>query len=108
MLVCAVTADALVLEQQTISICDTDSLTIAPKQKKNCQSFNTLRSEQNGRHFATDTFRYIFLHGNVSILIMILLNFVPKGPIDNIPSIGSDNGLVQACRHQDIIWVNDG
>ena len=25
--------------------------------------------------------------------IMISLKFVPKGPIDNISSIGSDNGL---------------
>ena len=38
--------------------------------------------------------------------IMISLKFVPKGPIDNIPSIGSDNGLAPS-RPWGIIWTND-
>ena len=42
-------------------------------------SVNTLRQRQNGRHFPDDIFKYIFLNKNVSILIKISLNFVPRG-----------------------------
>ena len=49
--------------------------------------FNTLRPRQNGRHFADDTFTRIFVNENVTILIEITLKFVPKGPINNIPSL---------------------
>ena len=48
---------------------------------------NTLRPRQNGRHFADDTFKCIFLNENVRILIKISLKYVPKGPIDNIPAL---------------------
>ena len=47
----------------------------------------TLRPRQNGRHFADDTFKYIFLNENVWIPIKISLKFVPKGPINNIPAL---------------------
>ena len=47
---------------------------------------NTLRPRQNGRHFP-DTFKCFFLNENVSIAIKILLKFVPKGPINNIPAL---------------------
>ena len=59
--------------------------------------FYTLRSRKNGRHFANDIFKCIFLNGNVWIPIKISLLFVPRGPINNIPA------LVQI-----IIWNNDG
>ena len=49
--------------------------------------FNTLRSGQNGRHFADDIFKCIFVNENVWIPIKISLKFVPKGPINNIPGI---------------------
>ena len=49
--------------------------------------FNTLRPRQNGRHFADDIFKYIFLNENVWIIIKISLKFVPKGPINNIPEL---------------------
>ena len=39
--------------------------------------------EQNGRHFADDILRCIFVNGKDCILIKISLKFVPKGPIDN-------------------------
>ena len=39
------------------------------------------------------------------ILIKISLRFTPKGPIDNKPSIGLDNGLAPN-RRQAIIWTN--
>ena len=45
---------------------------------------NTLRPRQNGRHFADDIFKCIFLNENIRILIKISLNFVPKDPINNI------------------------
>ena len=48
---------------------------------------NTLRPRQNGRHFADDILKCIFLNGNVWILIKISLKFVPKGPINNIPTL---------------------
>ena len=48
---------------------------------------NTLRPRQNGRHFADDIFKCIFLNENVSIAIKISLKFVPKGPIKNIPAL---------------------
>ena len=52
-----------------------------------CYSFNTLRPRQNGRHFADDTFKRIFLNENVEISIQISLKFVPKGPINNNPAL---------------------
>ena len=48
-------------------------------------SFNTLRPRQHGRHFADDTFKRILLNENVGMSVKISLNFVPKGPINNIP-----------------------
>ena len=48
---------------------------------------NTLRPRQHGRHFADDIFKRIFLNENVRISITISLKFVPKGPINNIPSL---------------------
>ena len=46
--------------------------------------FDTLRPRQNGRHFADDTFKRIFVNENVRISIKISMQFVPKGPINNI------------------------
>ena len=76
-----------------------------------CRTFNYLPVfvhvlTHNGRQFADDTYRCIFLNENVSISIEISLKFVPQGPI-NITSIGSDNGLAPT-RRQVIIWTNDG
>ena len=48
---------------------------------------NTLRPRQNGRLFADDTFKRIFLKENFRISIEISLKFVPKGPIKNIPAL---------------------
>ena len=49
--------------------------------------FNTLRPRQNGRHFADDTFKHIFLNENVLISIEISLKFVPKGPVNNMRAL---------------------
>ena len=48
---------------------------------------STLRPTRNGRRFADDTFKRIFLNENVRISIKISLKFVPKGPINNNPSL---------------------
>ena len=48
---------------------------------------NTLRPRQDGRHFADDIFKCIFLNENVWIPIKISLKFVSKGPINNIPAM---------------------
>ena len=50
-------------------------------------ALNTLRPRQNGRHFADDMFKCIFLNENVWIPIEISLKFFPKGPINNIPAL---------------------
>ena len=46
-----------------------------------------LRPRQNVRHFADDTFKRISLNENASISIKISPNFVPLGPINNIPTL---------------------
>ena len=48
---------------------------------------NTLRLRQDGRHFADDIFRCIFVNENVRILLKISLKFVPKDRINNIPAL---------------------
>ena len=50
-------------------------------------SFNTLRPRQNGRHFADDIFKCIFLNEDIWIAIKISLKFVPKVRINNIPAL---------------------
>ena len=48
---------------------------------------NTLRPRQNGRHFPDNIFKCIFLKENIWISINILLKFIPKGPINDIPAL---------------------
>ena len=50
---------------------------------KSSKHLNTLRPRQNGRHFADDIFKCVFLNENVWIPIKITLKFVPQGPINN-------------------------
>ena len=47
----------------------------------------TSRPRQNGRHFADDIFKCIFMNEIVWISINISLRFVPEGQINNIPSL---------------------
>ena len=48
---------------------------------------NTLRTRQNGRHFADDIFKCIFLNEHVWIPIKISTKVVPMGPINIIPAL---------------------
>ena len=70
--------------------------TVALKEKKyhrsrsewtNSLCVNTLRPRQNGRNFADDTLKRIFLNENVGVSNNISLKFVHKGPINNIPAL---------------------
>ena len=45
------------------------------------------RPKQNGRHFADDIFKRIFLNENVLIPIKISLKCVPMGSINDIPAL---------------------
>ena len=49
--------------------------------------FNSLRPRQNKRHFADDVFKCNFLNENVWIPVEISLKFLPKGPINNTPTL---------------------
>ena len=60
--------------------------------------FITLRPRQNGRYFADNSFKCVSSNENVSISIKIPLNFVPKGPINNIPSLVQ---IMAWCRSGD-------
>ena len=51
------------------------------------QFYITLRPRQNGRHFTDDNFKRVVLNENARIAIEISLKFVPKGRINNIPSL---------------------
>ena len=57
-------------------------------------SFFILRPRQNGRHFPDDIFKCIFLYENVWIPLKISFTFVPKGPINNVPTLVQ----ILACR----------
>ena len=48
---------------------------------------NSLWPRQNGRLFADDTFKRIFLNENIWISTKNSLKFVPKGLINNIPAL---------------------
>ena len=55
--------------------------------RTNIRRVNTLRPRQHGCHFPDDIFKCIFLNENVWISIKISLEFVPKGPINNISAL---------------------
>ena len=47
----------------------------------------TLKPRRNRCHFLNDIFKYIFFNEDVWISIKISLNFVPMGPVNNIPAL---------------------
>ena len=57
-----------------------------------------LRLRRNDRHFAGDIFKFMFLYENIWISIKISLKFVPKGPINNIPTLVQ---IMAWCRSGD-------
>ena len=52
-----------------------------------CTTINSLRPRQNGRHFADDIFKCIFVNENAWISLKNSLKFVPKVRINNIAAL---------------------
>ena len=50
-------------------------------------TLNSSRLWRNRRQFANNICKCIFLNENVLMSIKILLKFIPKGPINNIPAL---------------------
>ena len=91
---------------------------------------NSLRPKPNGRLFADDTFKCIFLNESIRIVTENSLKFVPKGLINNIPALVqimawrrpgdkplSEPMLVRSLTHicvtrpqwvKPLIWYNTG
>ena len=67
-------------------VSENDTFKTAPTSLR-CQWVNTLRPRQDGRYFADDALKCIFLYENVWISRKIPLKFVPKRPINNIPAL---------------------
>ena len=74
------------------------------------QSINNIYQGTNktGHHLADDIFKCIFWNENVWISIKISLNFVPKGPINNIPALVQIMAWHRPGDKALIIWSNDG
>ena len=71
------------LSDSSLSPCSLPSLSL-----KQCWLIvNSLRSTQNGAHFADDIFNWFFLNEKVWISIESSLKSVPKGQINNIPAL---------------------
>ena len=50
------------------------------------RTFDSSPPGQNVRHFADDVFRSILWMKKIGVLIIIVLKYVPYGPIDNSPA----------------------
>ena len=71
-----------------------DPALLSPASGCHATPFNTSRPEQNGRHFADDTFKYTYRAANICVLIDISLKCVPEGPIYKMSAVVQ----VMACR----------
>ena len=69
------------------SQCHCEAIHMSPDQQYDCcvndSTLNPSPPGQNGRDFAEDIFRCIFVNEKFCILIKISLKFVPKDPIGN-------------------------
>ena len=63
-----------------------------------CRLVNSLRPRQNGHHFPDDTFKWVSLNENVSILFKISLKFLPTSPVNNVLALVQ---IVAWCRPGD-------
>ena len=70
------------LSMNSISLVEHILLKIYPTRSRITYRINTLRSRPNGRHFADDIFKRIFLNEKVQVFIQTSLKFVPKGPMN--------------------------
>ena len=60
----------------------------------NTRIFNTIWPRQNGRHFADNVFKCIFLTENIWFSNNVWLKYVHRGSIENVPSLVQ----IMACR----------
>ena len=65
----------------------TNAFWVLPQHEFQRDILNSSPPGQNGRLFAENIFRCIFMNEKFYILIKISLKFVPKGPIDNNPAL---------------------
>ena len=71
---------------KVLTLCDTNyGYGTAPTPSRHQRGHCSYRF--NGRRFADDTFKRIFLNENVRISIKISLKFFPKDPINNNPAL---------------------
>ena len=56
-------------------------------------TFNTLRLEQNGRHFADDSWKDIFFNENIIYLVLNFTESYPSWLNSKFASTGSGDGL---------------
>ena len=70
------------------------------------QHVNTSKPRQNGRHFANDIFKCIFLNENFWTPIRISLTLVPKGPINNFPALVQINAHRVTSRCVNQWWLD--
>ena len=79
------------LRQATACECNTLNATLLSDSWQatacECNTLNSSPPGPNGRHFADDIFRCIFVNEKFCILIKISLKLLPKGPIDNNPAL---------------------
>ena len=66
----------------------------------NSASINVQSTGQNDRHFEDDIFKYIFMKEKFHILIQISLDFVPRGPIENMAALVK---IMSWCRTGDML-----
>ena len=62
------------------------------------------KPRENGRNFVKEILKFIVCNENCCISIQMLLKYVLKGPTENKPPGGSDNGLAANGR-QATIWT---
>ena len=69
-------------------------------------TLNTLRSRQNGCHFADGSFKCIFLNENVWISLKISLKFVPKVRFNNLPALVKIMAWSRSRLYLSQRWLN--
>ena len=91
----------------------TCEMTVCSK-RKHCFSFvmcnstvNTLRPRQNGNYFPSDILKCISFNENICISFKISLEFVPRGPINNIRSLVQLMAWRRSGRWISSQWICD-
>ena len=70
--------------------------------------FKTLRLRQNGRNFADDIFKRIFLYANCFAVIQIQLEWEPKGPINKKWALEISTVYSKNVADSSLLWRHNG